>query len=527
MKFLKTNFLIKSLFVGLFLRFFYLFFKTGEVSKINLGGDPCHHFNIAYNISKFNGAKTDFIFSFWHRHDMLPALTDIYPPGFHIFSAFFIFLYDDFLVARFISIIIFLLNIFFTLLIANKINRKDIGVVASFIILFNYFHIENSVVFMTTTFSMLVIQIFFYFLITFDKTKKYIYFLGLSVGYSSITFGGWQILILIVLYYFLVNKHKVIKNYFLFFLGFLTIYLPWGIITFNYFNIPFYSNLNFYPIISRWEIMLHSTTKPTLQTFLNEVNIITYIVNHLYWMVNNLIRFSLTLFPTFLFPLSFLLIPMIIHGAIKLKKYGIFLILFIFLYFIALSLSSYAFNGNLFTRHFIPFLFAVSILMSNSIIEISKLKIFNNFVSLIDKYKNIFLFFSFLITLSGIFYKDSFWNTNTKPFYEFGEKIKSVVPQDSKIMYGSTPQDLWCVSKRQVILDPNNMSNFRNDRRKNRVREEIEFYRPEFILIDFSNHIYDRSNNNLVDTLKNYSDYNLTLKLSDEINGYYLYKVSY
>ena len=88
MKNIKTTFFIKSVFVGLILRLTYLYFKVGEISKINLGGDPCHHFNIAYNISKLNGPKTDFIFAFWHRHETLPALTDVYPPGFHFFFSF-------------------------------------------------------------------------------------------------------------------------------------------------------------------------------------------------------------------------------------------------------------------------------------------------------------------------------------------------------------------------------------------------------------------------------------------------------
>ena len=91
MKKIIDLFFIKSLVIGITLRIIYLLTKTGEVAKINLGGDPCHHFNIAYNISKLNGPKTDFIFSFWHRHEVLPALTDIYPPGFHLFAALFIF----------------------------------------------------------------------------------------------------------------------------------------------------------------------------------------------------------------------------------------------------------------------------------------------------------------------------------------------------------------------------------------------------------------------------------------------------
>ena len=58
MRNLLKSFLFKSIIAGFILRLVYLLNKTGDISKINLGGDPCHHFNIAYNISKFNGPKT-------------------------------------------------------------------------------------------------------------------------------------------------------------------------------------------------------------------------------------------------------------------------------------------------------------------------------------------------------------------------------------------------------------------------------------------------------------------------------------
>ena len=78
---------LKIIFFGLLLRLFYLISKVGEITKINLGGDPCHHFNIVFNISKFIGLKLIFS-SYWH-HNQLPAFTDVYPPGFHIFKSLF------------------------------------------------------------------------------------------------------------------------------------------------------------------------------------------------------------------------------------------------------------------------------------------------------------------------------------------------------------------------------------------------------------------------------------------------------
>ena len=91
---------------------------------------------------------------------------------------------------------------------------------------------------------------------------------------------------------------------------------------------------------------------------------------------------------------------------------------------------------------------------------------------------------------------------------------------------------MWCVARRQIILDPNNMFNIRDDKKfyqflKKRVIKEINYYKPEYLLLDFSKHIYDRSNNYLSSVINYYSMYDLSLKLSDEVNEFYLYKVNY
>jgi hypothetical protein len=145
-------------------------------------------------------------------------------------------------------------------------------------------------------------------------------------------------------------------------------------------------------------------------------------------------------------------------------------------------------------------------------------KYFSKKLFIENKYQNFSLIIIFIITTSGILLKDSFWNKNTTPFFQFGKEIQKIVPVNSKIMYELTPQDLWCVSNRQVIIDPNV---------QNRTGEEIYFYKPDYLLLDFSKHIYNRSNYDLNNTSKKYYKFNLSLELSDEINGYYLYKINY
>ena len=72
--------------------------------------NPCFHYNIAFNIAKGIGPKTSFIFSYWFSHENIPALTDVYPPGFHYFSAFFLLFNDHYLTGRFAN---FFISIFY------------------------------------------------------------------------------------------------------------------------------------------------------------------------------------------------------------------------------------------------------------------------------------------------------------------------------------------------------------------------------------------------------------------------------
>ena len=93
----QINFIniLTILLIGFFLRLYYLFTKTGNIFQANLGGDSCYHYNVALNISQGIGPKTSFIFSYWFPHESIPAVTDLYGPGYHYFLSIFL-LYSQF-----------------------------------------------------------------------------------------------------------------------------------------------------------------------------------------------------------------------------------------------------------------------------------------------------------------------------------------------------------------------------------------------------------------------------------------------
>ena len=115
----------------------------------------------------------------------------------------------------------------------------------------------------------------------------------------------------------------------------------------------------------------------------------------------------------------------------------------------------------------------------------------------------------------------TFWQRNATPFYKFGEKVSSLVPVNSKIIYGLTVQDLWCVSKRQIIMDPV----FRQSQDPKRFKQEVEFYNIDYLIIDLSNNIYKRDHESLDEVLEQYNSINLSLIYKDAKYPYYLFKI--
>ena len=158
----RNLFLIWIIIIGICLRFFYLFTKSGDLFVANLGGDSCYHYNVAYNIANGLGPKTSFIFSYWFLHPEIPAFTDLYGPGYAMFLSLFLYLGDNFFNLRMANFLIGILSIFITYLIGKKIHSKKLGLISAFLISINFFHIENSTVVMREIFNLFLTQLFFF-----------------------------------------------------------------------------------------------------------------------------------------------------------------------------------------------------------------------------------------------------------------------------------------------------------------------------------------------------------------------------
>ena len=514
-------FLIVSL--GIFLRIYYLINKSGNLFIPNLGGDSCYHYNVALNIANGIGPKTNFIFSYWFPHPSLPAYIDLYGPGYSYFLSIFLFFNDNFFNLRIANFILGISSILITYFLGKKIFSKQLGLISSFFIAINFFHIENSTVVMREIFNLVLAQIFFLLLFFVNKKNLLIvFFIGLLSGYISITTGFWLIYFTIFFVYIFIEFKSInLKFIFTYLTGFSLTSINWLLITKNYFGKFYFSNLNYYPYVSDWARMMFDRGLPNIDNFWNEINLKEYIFNHFIWFIKNLYMSSLVLTPTFVFFLFFLLIPLCLFGAYKLKLRGYILIIFSIVYFIGLSYGSYALNGHLWPRHFLPLLSSSTILLAGGLIP------FINYIKkkfLYASYKKmiyLIIFFSSIITIVGINIKKSFWEINSSKFYEFGDQIHKVTNNGEVIMYSVAVPDAWCATRRNIVHDISRGGAVS----KERLNLEIKKYDVSSIFIDLSRDNYRHSDVELNNLLNNYSGLDLKLILADELNGYFFYKI--
>lgn len=518
----KNFFLFWIIFIGFFLRIYYLIRKSGDLFVPNLGGDVCHHYNLAYNIANGFGPKTSFIFAYWFSHPELPAYTDTYGPGYSTFLSLFLHFGDNFFNLRLASLMCGIISILLVYYIGKKIHTKQLGLLSAFFIAINFFHIENSTVVMRELFTLVLVQIFFLILFYINKRKLLFFLIGLITGYISITTGIWPIFVVIFLIYlFLTFKKIPIKGVIFFLSGFFITSIHWILTTKKYFGEFYYSNLKFYPYVKSWTYMMYDQGFPITDNFWSNINLKEYLMNHFFWIIDNLQRASLILTPTFIYFLFFLLIPLCLYGAIKLKKNGFILILFSVIYFIGLSFATYALSGNLYPRHFLPLLSSSSLLLSSGIIPI--INFYKNKYCNLNFNKFVYLIFlgSFIITLAGIEFKTSYWEADTKKFYEFGNKIKLNTKVDDVILFAVAPQDAWCATRRNVVHD----IAFGGGKSRLRVRSEVDKYNVTHLFINLSGDNYNFSKKKLNKILSNYHNLDLKLVLENKENGYFFYKI--
>ncbi len=517
--------------LGAYFRIYFLLHQVGPVNEPDFGGDPCHHYNIAYNLALGNGAKTDFIFSYWFRHPNLPALTDIYPPGAHLIMAAFMKVFGiNFLSARLASVTLGILSLILVFFICRRWLDFLPSLAAMLFLALNPTHIEHSATVMTP-----VISLFFYLLFLYLISKKSLNYYeallsGLVLGFAQLTQGlapaiaASLLLLIAVALRRHPNKKKLMLTTGLGLAGYFLVLLPWAVVTWKYYGSPLYSNLSFYPLTDNWGEMLYQEKPPTLRGFLQTHNFWDLFQRYSKWGYKFITEWQQIALPIIVNRISILAKPFFILmiclslfcKALPIpKKMGLLLISLSTALLIILGSSGM--GGWLAPRHYLFHVGMASIFFGLGLSwPLSKYKKVTIALLILVMY------FSVKTTLRWVKNSDpNFWKLTSANLLEMGDWINHHLPEESRILYHMTPQDLWCVSHRQVVIEPT-LSGGGPDR----ILKEMKYYKVKYLLLDKSKDVYDRSH--LFDPSKLKETYpNLNLALVKEVDQkLFLYEIS-
>jgi len=523
----------------------YIFFNEVNLFLPNLGGDVCYHLNVANNFANTNRPTTDFIISYWHIHDTIPALIDLYPPAFYIFTGSLMkFFGNSYLSARFIIFLLSILSLVLFFKTMEKIFKKNLVFFSTIFFSLNIFYLQHSVIFMSIMFYMLIIQIFVFFCVNINNffisnKYKFIILFGLFNSLASISFNGWEvififslILILLNFYKFYINKKLLLISLFLIFC--LPLYLWWGFYTKEYFGEFHYSNLKkaiYHP--DGWIASLRMDSlmpEENMINYLLRLNFIEYIPKFFFRSLIAFERISDSFFPfligikkvfnlnIFFFPIT---IFIFIYGAIKTRNYGIFLLLFFIILF-----AAFCFGWRIGIDKDIEYI--ISYRYGLYFFPIGYIFLFK----LIEKninahYFNLMICFYIVFSAIILFNFKPLSSRDIKDHYEFGEKINKLTNHNDVIIYPFNVPDLYCISKRKGITDSTSETN-NNDK----LLKFAKKYKASFLYLDFSNNIYQKDpKNDYVKNLENiinlYKPLNPKIIYKDDNKKMYLLKLNY
>ena len=500
--------LMLVLVTGIILRVYFITNNVGAVSEPDFGGDACHHYSIAKNISDGQGPKTSFIFSYWFHHPDIPAVTDVYTPGCHYVMAAFMKLFsNDFFGARLASFVLGMFSLILLMLIGFTLNAPWAGVFAAGILAFNLTHIEHSVVVMTpviATFFILASILSLCFIGNKSSASSSIEHLtaGFIIGVTHLCQSVGALFLGLWVLNTLLTKGKAFwrdQGLWLVFVGFLGAILPWAIYTKLYFGKFLYSGLSYTLWLDDWQRMYYETSPPQI-SLLNESGAIAlFLKSHFFHVVIQAITLSIPIGVGSLGAWIFCLILLLgVVRALRTHAGRLMVILFV-LIVVGLVLGSRARFGMLQPRHVMPLIaliglgfgFGADLLLQR--IKKADFKILSN------KPAAVVLSICMIVALAASYTShvihvihergSAFWKLDSPSFKETVAWIdKNTAPTD-RIMYALTPQDLSCWANRQVVVDPSLSG---GDNFRFRAKEEVKYYGVKYLMLDNSTDIYDR-----------------------------------
>ena len=529
---------------------------TDDWGTLNYGGDPCHHYNIAWNIANGNGPVTDFIFSYWHRHPRLPALTDVYPPGVHYVLAAFLKIFGDgYGSARLGCLVFGSLAGIVVYFLSREFVGRGLACVTAAILVLNPVHLEHSTIVMTPVVASFFVWLVLLVLLRYPARR---FWAGVLAGGAHLCLSSLPA-IGVGLLAFEVLKSRIeqtspkvaFQRIFAFFAGAGLILVPWGMVTYFYFGKAFYSNFNYYPMTTCWSGMFYETAPPTLSTFIVSSGGITAIAGMYFEQFFRTAKLAYE----HAIPLGapaggcfhVLNVIFLSLGTIRLVKKGGARVALFFGFFLVmlviLSLGSTGLGGRLQPRHvvvlipFVVILWALALdFIAQYFIKLAALRLSPSLMPYLPTAGRLTLgVFLASFAAEACSWRANFrtwerpnaemqafqhfWSSQATELKEAARWIKTTTPEDAVFMYAFTPQDFWGETHRRVVVDP-----VYSGGRPPRAREEVVFYGVDFLVLDSSHSIYRRAPHP-EDLSRSYPGLKLALAWKNDANTFTIYRI--
>lgn len=513
---------------------------VGPPQSLNTGGDPAHHYSIARNIYRGVGPKTDFIFAYWFRHPTIPAMSDVYPPGFHyLLAAAFGVGGESPFTARMLSFACGILTLPVILLLCLELGASFFfGLFAALLVALNLVHVELSTVVMTSVAEGLVFSVALLALVHAFRVERRWWLAGAASGLATLTRGLGPALVVatfLLLVLKLVRDRRKLRRVGIAFGVYLLFYflpqLPWIFATWAYFGRPLYSNGNFYPLTLDWSEMMFTTPPPTLKSFLESGGFSARIPSYISFIKNFGITFWNSAFPPFSSKTIAVIVKLfffigILRSCAEAAKGRMAILLLSILGIFALMLLAAPGNGAgvVYPRYAVLFLclLAAASAAGWAALLQGRPRWLRNGVLLFAGGTLIPSYFIGASQLKNA--PESFWTRQDLGLKDVGDWLKRNTRPDERVMFGSRPQDLAYLSDRQVVVDPNWIGG-----PLDAAAREVKFYGVAYLVFDprGSRYLPERGEitADIIPPLSHYPGLEMTRLYRSPIENVYVFKV--
>lgn len=519
------------LLIALGMRISYL--KHFDYRSFEMAGDNAQHYNIAKNIALGRGPVTDFVTTFWFRHPTIPAMSDFYPPGFHISVAIAFICFDEsIVVARSVAIAWSLASIAFMYLFASELRGRAIGLWASVFWAMNPVEITHAVAVMAESqFCALFLASLAVAAMAAKQSRPWLWGVSaLLAGMAGVTKSLGYPLFVSVFVAMIYSTYSTkrgcrasLVSGVVMLSAFCLAILPWAIATYRYFGQPMYSNGSKLFLTIDWVQCIYETAPPTWRSFMEQAPP-GFVWRTRLWHIWQTVASTPGSFAFGFVGVALCIAGIIVRRDIK----SLSLVAVGILYYLFVLVAVYGYLSWR-VRYLLPCFAMMCPLAAAPLCLILNCKKLN-----MQRRWRFILITAGLLVLGVLVTKPpppSLDHHRIEAFERLGRWARQHLPADAVLMTGSLPQEINYYTQRRCVIDPYRvylgavrMGTEKRDLSifANRAIDEIRYYDVDYLVI------YPESpqTETIEGILSGFSSLRISEVYADDTGYLYVYKIN-